>query len=394
MYHFGGTHTDILVTPNHKMWVRPRERNTHKLHEWQFIEAAHLSNAFNILRLIIPLKREFKKNKLSGLQDNIITKNIKRHNLLRLIGWYVSEGCILVDGERIKGISISQLKGGRIHNHIAKCMSEDNKLSDILYEYCHFRKEKNRYELIWNIYNAQIGEWFLQNCGRYSDNKKLPRLVMTLSKRDKEIILNAMMGGDGTRRPKDNSEIYYTSSIQLANDVQELAFLCGFETSIWGPYNGMYHVHINRTRTLEKEIVRRSIKKENCQNQRIVCFTVPNHLLVTRRNGKIAIQGNSKHASHLVRLMRMGYEIISTGKVIVKRPDAEELLAIKNGAWSFEKVMEFKEEMEEKLELEYLRQKNLIAKGKPTPIPREVDKVKLNDLYHELYNEYWNEYWS
>ena len=92
--------------------------------------------------------------------------------------------------------------------------------------------------------------------------------------------------------------------------------------------------------------------------------------------------------------MRMGYEIISTGKVIVKRPDAEELLAIKNGAWSFEKVMEFKEEMEEKLELEYLRQKNLIAKGKPTPIPREVDKVKLNDLYHELYNEYWNEYWS
>ena len=50
--------------------------------------------------------------------------------------------------------------------------------------------------------------------------------------------------------------------------------------------------------------------------------------------------------------------------------------------------------MEEKLELEYLRQKNLIAKGKPTPIPREVDKVKLNDLYHELYNEYWNEYWS
>ena len=99
---------------------------------------------------------------------------------------------------------------------------------------------------------------------------------------------------------------------------------------------------------------------------------------------------DTKHASHLVRLMRMGYEIITEGKVIVKRPDFEELLAIKNGAWSFDKVMEFKTEMEAKLEAEYLRQKKLIAEGKPTPLPREVNKEKLNELYHQLYNEYWN----
>lgn len=99
---------------------------------------------------------------------------------------------------------------------------------------------------------------------------------------------------------------------------------------------------------------------------------------------------DTKHASHLVRLMRMGYEIITEGKVLVKRPDAEELLAVKNGAWYFEKVMEFKDEMEKKLDAEYLRQKKLIAEGKPTPIPREVDKVKLNAFYHDLYNEYWS----
>jgi hypothetical protein len=32
----------------------------------------------------------------------------------------------------------------------------------------------------------------------------------------------------------------------------------------------------------------------------------------------------------------MGYEILTQGKVIVKRPDREEILAIKNGAWSYE----------------------------------------------------------
>lgn len=99
---------------------------------------------------------------------------------------------------------------------------------------------------------------------------------------------------------------------------------------------------------------------------------------------------DTKHASHLVRLMRMGYEILTTGEVIVKRPDREELLAIKNGAWSYEKVMEYKDEIESKLEAEYARQKQLVAEGKPTPLPREVNKEKLNALYHQLYEEYWS----
>jgi hypothetical protein len=89
--------------------------------------------------------------------------------------------------------------------------------------------------------------------------------------------------------------------------------------------------------------------------------------------------------------MRMGYEILTEGKVLVNRNgvDAEELLAVKNGAWSFDQVMEFKDSMEKKLDAEYLRQKQLVAEGKPTPLPREVNKEQLNTLYHQLYEEYW-----
>lgn len=110
-----------------------------------------------------------------------------------------------------------------------------------------------------------------------------------------------------------------------------------------------------------------------------------------RRRLEIQSGYDTKHAAMLVRLLRVGYEIITEGKVIVDRTgrDADELLAIKNGAWSFEKVMEYKEEMEKKLDVEYERHKKLVAEGKPTPIPREVNKEKLNELYHELYNLYW-----
>jgi predicted nucleotidyltransferase len=84
---------------------------------------------------------------------------------------------------------------------------------------------------------------------------------------------------------------------------------------------------------------------------------------------------DTKHASHLVRLMRMGYEILTEGKVIVKRPDAEELLMIKNGGWSYEKVMEFANEMQSKLDEAY----------KVTKLPKSVNYKKINELYHKIW---------
>lgn len=58
---------------------------------------------------------------------------------------------------------------------------------------------------------------------------------------------------------------------------------------------------------------------------------------------------DTKHAMHLVRLIRMGEEIVSTGRVNVWRPDREELLAIRNGAWKYEEIEEFAKDMQEKI---------------------------------------------
>jgi predicted nucleotidyltransferase len=47
---------------------------------------------------------------------------------------------------------------------------------------------------------------------------------------------------------------------------------------------------------------------------------------------------DSKNAAHLVRLLRMCIEFMSTGEMIVERPDAAELLDIKAGKWNLEDV--------------------------------------------------------
>lgn len=47
-----------------------------------------------------------------------------------------------------------------------------------------------------------------------------------------------------------------------------------------------------------------------------------------------------KNAAHLIRLLRMGIEFLVQGELTVERPDAQEILAIKQGRWPIEKVKE------------------------------------------------------
>ncbi len=53
---------------------------------------------------------------------------------------------------------------------------------------------------------------------------------------------------------------------------------------------------------------------------------------------------DTKHALHLIRLMRMAEEILTGQGVIVKRPDAKELLDIRNGAWGYDDLIKYAED--------------------------------------------------
>jgi hypothetical protein len=71
-----------------------------------------------------------------------------------------------------------------------------------------------------------------------------------------------------------------------------------------------------------------------------------------------------KHAYHLVRLIRMAKEILLTGEVIVKRPDAAELSEIRNGSWEYDKLITYADEMDKELE-EIYREKKYVVPHKP-----------------------------
>ena len=86
---------------------------------------------------------------------------------------------------------------------------------------------------------------------------------------------------------------------------------------------------------------------------------------------------DTKHAMHLVRLQRMAVEILRDKRVQVKRPDREELLAIRNGAWTYDALMERCEALEA----------DIIAAAQLSALPETPDEAALDRLCIELVEE-------
>lgn len=357
MYNFLGDHMDILVTPNHRMLFRPVEKSTGKEGDFILEEAAILPNNFDFLRAITPPKKLYKNPvELSKIP-------LKSTQYLSLMGWYLSDGCLSLRGEKIKDIRISQKKGGRLCRHITRFY---NQVKDHISCNLHcYKRKPNRYnpheieEMVLVVSDKLIQEQLYEDCS-FLKEKRIPRWAFGLSKRLMDVLLNALCLSDGTiRNTSLKSWVYHSTLKDLADDVQELAIACGYETSLYGPYEqekmgttiNMYQVHINKSTSQFDRLERsKNVKRVPVMDIRIVCFSVLNRTLITRRNGHVAFQGNSKHAAHLVRLIRMCNETLETGKINVDRTniDAEELIAIRNGAWEYERLEEYAKKMDER----------------------------------------------
>lgn len=357
LYHLTGYHVDTLVTSNHNMYVRPFSRTTKQEGAWGFERAAELSETFDTLNAIRP---KLNRQLLPEGIDTTLFDHCCMLDYMRLVGWYVSDGTMQFDEDGgVKSMMISQSKPqSKLTQTLTKQINHGKiKCNTYVYE---AQGIANYPERRWH-FNKDLSTIIYKDCGHKSEHKRLPKWCFFLTKREMTTLVTALIQGDGTKKDHQaHTYVYYTVNKGLADDVQRLAFLCGFETSTYGPYTmdtlynvsgrQMYQVHINmRPRSTRRHVRSASIKKVPVTNQRIVCFMVNNYTLVTRRNGHIGLHGNTKHAMHLVRLLRMGVEALEDGVINVFRPDAEELLSIRNGKWTYKEVVEYAEEMDNKV---------------------------------------------
>jgi len=107
--------------------------------------------------------------------------------------------------------------------------------------------------------------------------------------------------------------------------------------------------------------------------------------LVTRNQVRSELEAkcgyDAKNAGHLVRLMKMGTEIMETGQVHVWRGgiDREEILEVREGRWAYDKLIEWAEGMETKIAALY--------NAGNCPLPKEPQRTKIRELCIEMMGE-------
>lgn len=82
---------------------------------------------------------------------------------------------------------------------------------------------------------------------------------------------------------------------------------------------------------------------------------------------------DTKNASHLIRLLRMGTEFLKDGVMQVYRPDREELIAIKQGKYTIETIHKMADELFAEMERVYEK----------STIPEHNNKYDINKLLYE-----------
>jgi hypothetical protein len=304
-----GKHIDVKVTPHHEMWVAPRNKNNLN---WRKVQAWELFNEkFNEYYMMdsAPIDNKNEEDiflpsyaKVTGRAKDISCKLV---DFAELLGYYISEGCLdKSNGDRgVYRVVISQNKG-EILDKICQC-AERCGLSFSLIK-CNGIGRQNQSGI--KIYSKALYKFLEISCPGLAKEKFLPEIIWSWNFEQRLALFNALIMGDGTISKKKGAtnKTYYTTSVSLANDVQVLALSLGLSAKVketvqneksWGRIINRVFISGLVSKKYHARILNSSFVSKEHYEGTIYCYNVPNHLFVTRRNGKVTIQGNTSNRS-------------------------------------------------------------------------------------------------
>jgi hypothetical protein len=377
LYKYKSRYTNFSVTPNHKLYLS----NCHRNPATNFsIKYADKKSDWNLETVdsYMKSKRSFKHVLLTPYNFSE-KEEFFSDDLIKIIGAYLSDGSLSINNEKILGFQISQ----NIDGDLTKILKSTH------YNFSEVKDKRKEKAYNFALSNIKLGNFLYDNFNKGSLNKRLPfSFSRELSIRQIDILIKSLLAGDGHYHKKGHS-VYYTSNYGLAKDIQLLLFLKGQSTQIYKNINkGGYEKEASEKYQVFIPIEKKNIVainknnnwvKEDVENKRVVCFEVPSSILITKNNDKIAIHGNSKNASHAVRIIETYLELIKTGKLRVLREDrADYYIDIKLGRVPLTDILSKCEELKEEIEELY--------KENPANLPEKIDKDFLNELLMEIRN--------
>lgn len=162
-------------------------------------------------------------------------------------------------------------------------------------------------DLNWSINGKQFWYWFAANVGYPGDQKRIPRQFLSLSRRQLQILFDAMVLGDGYIDDRDgcDSGAYYSTSRGLCEDFQEVCIRVGRRCLVRlhkpaeGPRKARWRAMWSGGRDYQFNTPNQRIKQISYKGK-VYCCKVPSGYIVTERNGCVAYQGNTGEHSFTV----------------------------------------------------------------------------------------------
>lgn len=304
MYHLNTTQVNLLVTENHKNYVRKRSSKS-----YGFVPAVeHFGKCVRMLKSAewagsTPSTIEIPEIRVVAGQWGKGFRYMPKIELdpmtyAMLLGMFLSEGNIVNHpSSGTYGIDITQIKK-KSRERMLKAL---DKAGVVYCEQDHGRKIR--------IHSKQLMLHF-EVFGK-SWEKFIPDEVFSYGKDFLKELYSWMMWGDGSEKRSGHS--YCTTSRRLADDVQRLCLHIGYSAGIdvtserYGVIKGKeylfrerYDVRIYRKKN-RPTINHSHVSSQNGQTEEWVhydgtvhCVTMPrNHVVYTRRKGKTVWSGNS-----------------------------------------------------------------------------------------------------
>lgn len=324
MHYWRSTQIDLMVTPNHNMWVFDYEKRSPISRVWGFIKSEDMQNGrYKMLKAskgvntkspgVVVLPEVTCKTGFAN--DRVFpAETYDANDFYELLGWIVTDGC--VGGGKGTGtfvcVTQSKPKG------VSKLESLLNRMG------LKYSKVNNDYR----IRSQPLHKWFTSKFVKGEDYRKtydlkMPReLIKSMSVEDIKAFLRGVINGDGTPHSGGKGYQIYTASKTFADDLVELAMLAGecANIRIVKPRertfpNGktimckeQYVVSIVSTK---ETLIKREQKEDVYYSGKVYCVELPkHHKLYVKRNGKAVWCGNCTH--ELVRHRLASYAQEST----------------------------------------------------------------------------------
>ena len=295
MVHLKGKMFDILVTPTHRMLVKHRTRANGLSNiypsNWQWTTADNLKRNVRLPAVAPVMTGE------TPLTLSVGPAQLETEDFLAYLGWWLSEGSVPKKGGTVS--TLTQTKGEIAQRMLATTqrLGFNPRLTKVTPKP---REGDAQEQEVWHIatrYAPWFARWLTSHCGQGAPNKHLPPGVLGLAYHLRRILFDALMEGDGHWYEKGTGS-YSTTSRQLANDFQALAVTLGIAASM-APLrlagrskHAQYVVYLRRSTAVGLTARYGNIQSATYDGM-VYCLTVPTGAYLTRRNGKIAITGNS-----------------------------------------------------------------------------------------------------